>query len=67
MRIPIKKSNTPDYVLGVVGICNLFGCSPTTAWRYRRAWLAPAVTRVGNTIITNVALAQTLWMKHYAR
>ncbi len=67
MRIPIKKKNTPDFVIGVVGICNLFDCSPTTAWRYRQEWLGPAVTKNGKVIVTNVALAQTLWLKHFAR
>lgn len=67
MRIPIVNKNTPEYVVGMGGICTLFGCSPTTAYRYRSTWLAPAVTKTGRALVTNVALAQTLWMKEFAR
>lgn len=67
MRIPIVNADTPAVVVGVVGICNLFGCSPSTAWRFRSSWLAPAVTKTGKEIVTDVAKAQTLWMQHFAR
>ncbi len=67
MRIPITNNDTPEYVSGMVGICNLFGCSPTQAWRYRSTWLAPAVSKHGKHILINVPLAQTLWLKEFAR
>lgn len=61
MKVPNKKKNTPEFVIGVVGLCNLFDCSPSTAWRYRRDWLEPAVTKHGKMIVTNVAVALSLW------
>lgn len=67
MRTFINSKIKSRFVYGVVGICNLFGCSPSTAWRYRKAWLYPAVERRGNMIITDVELALELWEKELGR
>ncbi|MBO4714194.1 MAG: DUF3853 family protein [Fibrobacter sp.] len=61
MKTIINKRVKSKFVYGVVGLCNLFNCSPSTAWRYRQAWLFPAVEKRGNMIITDVELAVSLW------
>ncbi len=64
MRTPKTKA-LPNYVVGMGGICTLFGCSPTTAWRMRKGWLAPAVAKRGKEIVVDVKKAVALWEKEF--
>lgn len=57
----LNSKNLPPYIHGIMGICNLFNCSATTAWRYKNTWLAPAVRKVGKKISIETELALKLY------
>ncbi len=55
--VKVKK----HYVYGIAGICDLFGCSPTTATRIKKSGVIDAaVSQVGNTIVVDADLALDL-------
>ena len=55
--VKVKK----HYVFGLQGICDLFGCSKSTASRIKKSGvIAPATSQVGNTIVVDADLALDL-------
>lgn len=51
----------PPLVYGLNGICELFKCSKTTAWRYYHTVIADACTQRGHKIVVNTKKALELF------
>ena len=56
------------YVYGLQGICDLFGCSTSTASRIKKSGVIDAaISQVGNTIVVDADLALELLNVHKTR
>lgn len=55
------QEELPAMVYGLKGIRELFGVSTTTAQKYKKTWLQPAVIQRGQKIIIDVAKALELF------
>ncbi len=55
------QEELPAMVYGLKGIRELFGVSTTTALKYKKTWLQPAVIQRGQKIIIDVAKALELF------
>lgn len=53
-----------QYRYGIRAIRELFGVSHTTACRYKKTWLKPAIKERGRKIQIDVAMAQQLFQQH---
>nr|DAR89674.1 MAG TPA: Protein of unknown function (DUF3853) [Caudoviricetes sp.] len=56
-----REEEASAQVFGLQGIADLFGVSKTTAFEYKRTFLAPAVKQVGQKIVTDVKEAKRLF------
>ena len=62
-RQEMKEAQTKpkNLVYGLEGIKTLFGCSTTTAWRFKnREWIRPAISQVARKIVVDADLALEL-------
>jgi len=54
----------PQWVAGMEGLCELFGCSPSTAKRIKASGvIRDAIRQQGRTFVTNAPLALRLYGK----
>lgn len=52
----------PEYVKGIDGLCEIFGCSRSTAKRIKQSGsIKKAIRQQGRTFVTNVDLALELY------
>ena len=64
----LRKANGPRYVYGIDGLCEIFGCSPSTAKRIKASGvIKKAIRQQGRTIVTNADLAIQLYGAHNNR
>ena len=58
----LRKANGPRYVYGIDGLCEIFGCSRSTAKRMKKdGGIKKAIRQQGRTFVTNVDLALQLY------
>lgn len=58
----LRKANGPRYVYGIDGLCEIFGCSRSTAKRLKAGGsINKAIRQQGRTFVTNVDLALQLY------
>lgn len=62
-----REEEASAQVFGLKGIADLFGVSKTTAFEYKRTFLAPAVKQVGQKIVTDVKEAKRLFAQRAAK
>lgn len=62
-----REEEASAQVFGLQGIADLFGVSKTTAFEYKRTFLAPAVKQVGQKIVTDVKEAKRLFAQRAAK
>jgi hypothetical protein len=61
-------SDAPEYVHGIAGIAELFGCSKIQIHKYRKqGWIEPAIRQYGRTIVCDARLAMELFGKRYKK
>lgn len=58
-----QAKNSQDYVYGLNGIMELFGCSKSKAQRLKNGVLAPAVSQNGKLIVVDARKAMELFNK----
>lgn len=65
-RNPTPPENTTPkrLIYGIRGIRDLFSVSHTTAIKYKKTFLAPAIMQVGQKIITDADMALELYKQH---
>lgn len=57
-----RQAAAPRYVKGIDGLCEIFGCSPSTAKRIKKGGaINKAIHQQGRTFLTNVDLAIELF------
>jgi len=58
----LRQANSPKYVSGIDGLCEIFGCSRATAKRIKAGGtINKAIRQQGRTFVTNVDLAVQLY------
>lgn len=58
----LRQAAAPRYVKGIDGLCEIFGCSPSTAKRIKKGGtINKAIHQQGRTFLTNVDLAIELF------
>lgn len=58
----LRKASGPRYVSGIEGLCEIFGCSKSTAKRIKKGGtINKAIHQQGRTFVTNVDLAVQLY------
>lgn len=61
------KDKEQDYVYGLKGICQLFGCSKNTAAKLKDGILKKAVYQDGRRILTDPVMARKLFNNYYSK
>lgn len=59
--------NSQEYVYGLRGICELFGCSKNTAIRLKEEVIKKAVYQDGRRILTDPVMAKKLFNGYYSK
>lgn len=64
MQQPSTERTEKHYAYGIRGIMGLFHCSEVTAHRYKRTFLAPAVSQQGKKIVVDADKAMQLFREY---
>lgn len=60
-RKKIEPGKFPPFVYGLQGICDLFGVSKSTAYKYKNGLLKDAITQNGDILLVDTAMALKLF------